>query len=363
MGPWGGFITGLGENMEYVITPAVIVVGIGGYLGAVFGTGPEMEPVWWAACYVLFVGMNIAGVEMTFRFTVFITLLALAILLVFFIGAIPLFSWEHALNITPEEGQSVWLPYGWMGVAASLPFAIWFFLAIEQLPLAAEEAHSPEKDMPKVFLLGLLTLVVTAFMTLFLNAGIAPGRGGGQERRAAVLGLSNHLWRWHRHQSPCPDCRGRSHRQLSRHHLRLWSEHLLPLSGRYFPRWMSVTHSTRKTPHVALIVGAIFGYCVALLLHFLPKDSSVGAVLLNMAVFGAVISYVMQCLAFILLRKKYPELARPFRSPLGNAGAWVAGIISLVTLVLLFDNEDYRIGIYGAAAWYLAGLAWFAESS
>src|SRR5687768_8888897 len=35
MGPWGGFITGLGENMEYVLTPAVIVVGIGGYLGAI----------------------------------------------------------------------------------------------------------------------------------------------------------------------------------------------------------------------------------------------------------------------------------------------------------------------------------------
>ena len=38
MGPWGGFITGLGENIEYVLTPAVIVVGIGGYLGAIFGT-------------------------------------------------------------------------------------------------------------------------------------------------------------------------------------------------------------------------------------------------------------------------------------------------------------------------------------
>ena len=38
MGPWGGYITGLAENMEYILTPAVIVVGIGGYLGAVFGT-------------------------------------------------------------------------------------------------------------------------------------------------------------------------------------------------------------------------------------------------------------------------------------------------------------------------------------
>ena len=29
MGPWGGFLTGLAENMEYVITPAVVVGAIG----------------------------------------------------------------------------------------------------------------------------------------------------------------------------------------------------------------------------------------------------------------------------------------------------------------------------------------------
>ena len=29
MGPWGGFLTGLAENMEYVITPAVVVGAMG----------------------------------------------------------------------------------------------------------------------------------------------------------------------------------------------------------------------------------------------------------------------------------------------------------------------------------------------
>src|SRR5215475_7688648 len=55
MGPWAGYITGLAENMEYILTPAVIVVGIGGYLGAIFGTPPVCEPIWWLACYGLFV--------------------------------------------------------------------------------------------------------------------------------------------------------------------------------------------------------------------------------------------------------------------------------------------------------------------
>lgn len=40
-GPTGGFICGLTDTIEYVITPAVIVVGIGGYVNKlVFGDSP-----------------------------------------------------------------------------------------------------------------------------------------------------------------------------------------------------------------------------------------------------------------------------------------------------------------------------------
>ena len=94
MGPWGGFITGLAETMEYVLTPAVIVVGIGGYMSAIFNDlfGIDIAaPIWWLICYAIFVGLNIWGAEITFKFSVFITLLALLILAVFWIGAIPIF--------------------------------------------------------------------------------------------------------------------------------------------------------------------------------------------------------------------------------------------------------------------------------
>ena len=50
MGPWGGYITGLAENMEYILTPAVIVVGIGGYLGAIFGTSSRLGARLVAGC-------------------------------------------------------------------------------------------------------------------------------------------------------------------------------------------------------------------------------------------------------------------------------------------------------------------------
>ena len=43
-------------------------------------------------------------------------------------------------------------------MGAALPFAIWLYLAIEQLPLAAEESNDPRRDLPRGLLLGLATL-------------------------------------------------------------------------------------------------------------------------------------------------------------------------------------------------------------
>ena len=85
-----------------------------------------------------------------------------------------------------------------------------------------------------------------------------------------------------------------------------------------------------------------------------------GAILLNMAVFGAVIAYVLQMASFILLRRKFPTMERPFVSPLGIAGALVATAIATVTLVTLFFNPAYNRGVIGAAAWFLLGILYFA---
>ncbi len=363
MGPWGGYVTGLAENTEYILTPAVIVVGIGGYLGAIFETDPSWAPLWWLLAYAVFVGLNVFGVELSFRFTVAITLLALGILAVFYIGGVRhLDIGQYALSIPAEGEHSKWLPFGWPGVLRALPFAIWFFLAIEELPLAAEESYDPKRDMPRGVMLGFLTLVVCAFSTLFINAGIAPGAAGIADseeplfegfktifgagmgaRLLALIAVSGLLASFH----TIIFAYGRQIYSLSR--------------AGYFPRWLSVTHTRFKTPHVSLVVGATLGYFAALGIHLLGADSPVGAVLLNMAVFGAVLSYMLQMGAFIVLRRRFPNLPRPFRSPVGEVGAVITLLISLVTFVALFlgDAIYFKVAI-GAAIWFGLGLLYFA---
>jgi ethanolamine permease len=102
MGPWGGFVTGLAENVEYVLTPAVIVFFIGSYMTGVFETPAALQPVWWVAFYAVFLWLNIAGVELSFRVTLAVTLAALAVLVVFWVSALPNIDFDRwALNIGP----------------------------------------------------------------------------------------------------------------------------------------------------------------------------------------------------------------------------------------------------------------------
>jgi ethanolamine permease len=362
-GPWGGYLTGLAENMEYVLTPAVIVVGIGGYAGALFGTGPEWAPLWWLVMYAVFVALNIRGVEVSFRLGVVVTVLALVILLAFYVVALPGVDFaRYAWTVPPSDGNSAELPFGWLGVVRAIPFAIWFYLAIEQLPLAAEESHDPRRDIPKGLLWGLMTLVVCAFATLCVSSGSAPGAAvlakseeplfeglaaslgiGAKSRILAGAALVGLLASFH----SIIFAYGRQIYSLSR-------------SG-YFPRVLSLTHRKHKTPHVALLTGAALGYLAALTIHSLGSQSPVGAVLINMAVFGAVLSYVLQMVSFIALRVRFPELERPYRSPLGMSGAVVALMLSLVTLAALFiGGGDFLNVTLGAAAWFALGVVYFA---
>jgi ethanolamine permease len=128
MGPWAGFITGLTENVEYILTPAVIVFFISAYMGGIFETPAAAMPLWWAGFYVLFVGLNIVGVEMSFRISMLVTVLALLVLAIYWISAVPHFDMALALNIPPAEGNSAWLPFGVEGILKAMPFAVWFFL-------------------------------------------------------------------------------------------------------------------------------------------------------------------------------------------------------------------------------------------
>src|SRR6476619_3787025 len=389
-GPWGGFITGIAENIEYVLTPAVIMFFIGSYLTGIFETPASFQPVWWVIGYIIFVGLNARGVELSFTVTVIVTLLAIAILLIFFVSAIPLIDFgKYAMNIGADpttgaavelpDGHGPFLPFGIHGVLAALPFAVWLFLAIEEIPLAAEESADPKRDMPRGIMLGMFTLIALGFLVLIINPAIPITRevtdaagattavhgafalgtsgepildgfraifGSSWAKVLALIAVAGLIASFH----TIIFAYGRQIFSLSR--------------AGYFPHFLSVTHGTHKTPNIALVAGGLLGLAVMLVVWFNTggeaAESFIGGVLLNMAVYGAMFSYLLQGLSFIQLRRHFPNIERPYRSPFGMIGAALTVIIALVTIGFQLTDPVYGTGVIGVAIWYSLSLVYFA---
>ncbi|MNY45218.1 hypothetical protein D3C86_1803050 [compost metagenome] len=79
-----------------------------------------------------------------------------------------------------------------------------------------------------------------------------------------------------------------------------------------------------------------------------------------MAVFGAMFSYIMQAISFILLRKNLPHIERPFRSPFGIPGAVLTVIIAIVTLLYQIQDPNFTKGVLWVAVWFAVAIAYFA---
>ena len=85
-----------------------------------------------------------------------------------------------------------------------------------------------------------------------------------------------------------------------------------------------------------------------------------GGFLVSMLVFAGMVSYILQSIAFMRLRKLYPNIERPFRSPFGNFGALLTIAICVLTLAYQFYDPLYQKAAIAALVWYLVGLVWFA---
>ncbi|MGH1560109.1 amino acid permease [Caulobacter segnis] len=368
MGPWGGFITGLCENVEYVLTAAVVCFFIGGYLGGIFETPSWAQPCTGSGPTSCSWSLNAGGVAMSFRFTVFITLLALACLAVFWISALPADFGKYALNVGPGgtelTGRTRPVPAGRRrrgpGPAAVRGLAV----PGDRTAAAGGRVAHAQRDLPESIILGMLTLIVSALLVLWLNSSIPAGAfalsksgepildgfraiyGGSLAKVLAAVAVAGLIASFH----AIIFAYGRQIYSLSR--------------AGYFPRALSVTHGVRKTPDVALITGSLAGLAVMLVVLVRPgAEKARGGDRRDPAEHGRVRGHAVLCgagLSYILLRRKFPLMDRPYKSVFGVGGAALTVIISLVTIFYQLKDPVYRTGVIGVAVWFAVGVAYFA---
>lgn len=359
-GSFWGFICGVAVTIEYVLATAALVTSMSNYLKPVLPGLPNY--LQWMILYMVFVAIAIHSLELTLNVSLFLTLLAIMVLGIFYANmlAAGIFKPELLFNVPADPGQSAnWLPKGWQGIFAALPYGIWFYLAIEILPLASEETKNVPKNMPRALIGGMWTLVILSIFTLILNSGI----GGG----AAAIGQSD---------IPLGDGleayfgKGSTSILLTALALTFGLGASLPTQiygyGRilfslsragYIPRWISVT-GKKNTPYRALILGTVLGLICVLIIDQ-GKVINVDAVILNMSVFGAVISYILVMFSYLKLKLSCPDLLRPYESPLGIGGAIVGAVLAIFALIACLSVPTYRAGIWGVAFIFVVASLYF----
>lgn len=325
LGPWGGFATGTAILIEYAIAPAAIATFIGSYVESLNLLG--ISDGWWVylGVYAIFIGIHLTGAGEALKAMFVITAIALVGLVIFAVSAIGLFDVSNLSDIAPTDaaGASSFLPFGLLGIWAAVPFAIWFFLAVEGVPLAAEEAREPEKNVPKGIIISMLVLVVTGASVLLLATGALGADALSTSGNPLVEALGDTTT------AKVVNYIGLAGLVASFFSIMYaYSRQTFALSrAGYLPKNLSVTNS-RKAPTLALIVPGVIGFALSL--------TGEGAMLLNMAVFGAAVSYVLMMVSHIVLRKREPDMTRPYRTPGGIATTSFALVVAAVAVVATF---------------------------
>ena len=328
LGPWGGYLTGMAILLEYALAPAAIAVFIGGYVNSLVGIDGWVV---YLGSYLLFVGIHLWGAGEALKTMFVITLLAVLAIGVFVVGMLPHFDAANLFDIAVDEGAvgaSSFLPEGYLGVWAAFPFAIWFFLAVEGVPLAAEEAGNPARDMPRGIITAMFILLLFGGLVLVL----APGGAGADymaDHGAPLVGALQAVYGEDSLAASFVNWVGLSGLIASFFSIiYAYSRQVFALSrAGYLPRVLSVTNK-RRVPVLALVVPGLIGFCLSL--------TGQGDLMLTMAVFGATISYALMTLSHMVLRRTEPGLERPYRTPGGSMTAGVAFVLAIVAFISTF---------------------------
>ncbi|HEY8931623.1 MAG TPA: ethanolamine permease [Mucilaginibacter sp.] len=334
LGPFGGLLAGYATLIDFLFATPAIAFGLGAYLHFL---DPDI-PVLYSALFfnAVFIIINILGVKESANFSLIITLLAVAELLIFMGIVSPHFK---ASNFVSHP-----MPFGWSGVFAALPYAVWFYLAIEGVAMVAEEVKDPKRNIPKGYISGLATLIFLAFGVMILTGGITDwrelsnldyplpeaisvvlGKGSSLTRIFAGIGLFGLIASFH-------GTILASSRQVF----------AMARSG-YLPRTLSAVNNRFKTPHLAIIAG---GFISAIALYTGTTQKVV-----VLSVMGAVFMYLMSMISLFVLRSKEPKLERPFASPFYPLFPAIALVISAVTLfAIIWYNFTLSLYFFGGLA-------------
>jgi len=231
--------------------------------------------------------------------------------------------------IAPNAGE--WGTYGWSGVLRGAGLVFFAYIGFDAVSTAAQEAKNPQKDMPigilgSLFVCTVLYIVVSAIlvgMVPFKELNVAAPVAYAMQKVGApewvriaidigaVLGLGSVILVMLLGQS-------RVFYSMSRDGL--------------LGKWASAVHPKYRTPYLSTV---FTGVAVMLATGLLPLQ-----LLGQLVNIGTLLAFVLVCAGVWILRKKRPDLDRPFRTP------WVpfvpiAGVVCCLGLMATLPLDTW----------------------
>ena len=342
-----GFLAGMAQAVEFIFAPPAIAMAIGAYFELFLPGGNSLIIA--LVAYLIFTGLNIYGVKAAASFELIITIFAVIELLIF--AGIASTDFEVS-NLSVNA-----LPHGWGGAFTAIPFAIWFFLAIEGVANVAEETVNPQRNIVIGFGSAIITLVILCILTFVTSVGVAgweaivfpPGSVEASDS-PLPLALSRVVGNEHMLYHMLIGI-GLFGLVASFHGIILAAGRAVFEMGRqhYVHPFVGKVSARTGTPVNALVVNMIIGI-VAI---FTGRTGEI----ITIAVFGALTLYVVSMFALFRLRRTQPNMPRPFRVPMYPLMPAVALVIAVIALAAVIWFNLLLAGMY--VLLLLLAWAWF----
>ena len=368
LGELVAWIIGWALCLEYAFGAATVAVGWSGYVSSLlgfFGIRVPFNPTpslaltlfghpfaakvdIFALCAIIVVTtILVVGVKESANFNSAAVMIKVSVVL-FFIGIATIFAFGHwhimMVNWHPfiPKNRGHFGEYGWSGIMRGGSVVFFAYIGFDAVSTAAQEARNPQKDLPFGILGSLIICTVLYIIVSGLLTGIKPytslNTPAPVADGAAAIGAT-----WGVCLIDLGAIAGLASVMLV---MILGQTRVLYTMAHdgLLPKWVGSIHPRFRTPWLVTIAT---GMLVAFLAAFF-NISFLG----ELVSLGTLLAFTIVCLGVWVMRKKQPDVVRPFRTP------WVplVPILGMVISLSLMVSSDTPAKI-GFFSWLIVGLA------
>ncbi|MGA8532034.1 MAG: amino acid permease [Acidobacteriaceae bacterium] len=340
---WSGYVTSLlgyfGVHVPFNPTPSLAIT--------LFGHPFSARVDIFALCAIIVVTtILVVGVKESANFNSAAVMIKVSVVL-FFIGIATVFAfghWHHMMaNWHPFIPKNLghFGEYGWSGIMRGGSVVFFAYIGFDAVSTAAQEARNPQKDLPFGILGSLIICTILYIIVSGLLTGLKPytslNTPAPVADGAAAIGAT-----WGVCLIDLGAIAGLASVMLV---MILGQTRVLYTMSHdgLLPKWVGNIHPRFRTPWlVTMAVGVLVAFLAAFFnINFLGELVSLGTLL----------AFTIVCLGVWVMRKKQPDVPRPFRTP------WVpfVPIMGMIIALALMVSSDTPAKI-GFFSWLIIGL-------